>query len=76
VDVIISASNIAKGILNIVKGHTKYLTIAFALILEAADSSELPENVLCTFAVHSIHLDECPHLEDYDDQTTGEDVMD
>ena len=35
VDVIITASSIATGILSVVKGHTKSLTIAFALIIEA-----------------------------------------
>jgi hypothetical protein len=76
VDVIISASNIAKGILNIVKGHTKYLTIAFALIIEAASETELPENVLCTFGVHSIDLDQCPCLDDFNDSLGEEDMMD
>jgi hypothetical protein len=66
VDVIISASNIAKGILNVVKGNTKHLTLAFAIIIEAAESSELPECVLCAFQVHSLHLDLCPRLTECD----------
>lgn len=66
VDVIISASNIAKGILNVVKGNTKHLTLAFAIIIEAAEASELPENVLCAFQVHSLHLDRCPRLAECD----------
>jgi hypothetical protein len=36
VDVVITASSIAKGVLSVVKGHTKLLTIAFAFIIEAA----------------------------------------
>jgi hypothetical protein len=62
VDVIITASRIAKGILNVVKGHTKMLTMAFAFIIEAAEEEELPETVLCTFQLHSIHLEDCPRL--------------
>ena len=62
VDVIITASSIAKGILSVVKGHTKSLTIAFAFIIEAADQEDLPETVLCAFQVHALHLEDCPHL--------------
>lgn len=62
VDVIITASSIAKGILSVVKGHTKSLTIAFAFIIEAAEQEELPETVLCAFQVHALHLEDCPHL--------------
>jgi Protein ENHANCED DISEASE RESISTANCE 2, C-terminal len=62
VDVIITASSIAKGILSVVKGHTKSLTIAFALIIEAATHEDLPETVLCSFQVHYLNLDDCPHL--------------
>ena len=62
VDVIITASRIAKGILSVVKGHTKTLTIAFALIIEAAEEADLPETVLSTFQMHSIHLEDCPRL--------------
>eukprot|EP00751_Fragilariopsis_kerguelensis_P045437 CAMPEP_0170984348 /NCGR_PEP_ID=MMETSP0736-20130129/4794_1 /TAXON_ID=186038 /ORGANISM="Fragilariopsis kerguelensis, Strain L26-C5" /LENGTH=813 /DNA_ID=CAMNT_0011407997 /DNA_START=143 /DNA_END=2585 /DNA_ORIENTATION=+ len=62
VDVIITASSIAKGILNVVKGHTKSLTIAFALIIEAAKQEELPETVLCSYQVHALNLGDCPHL--------------
>jgi hypothetical protein len=62
VDVIITASSIAKGILSVVKGHTKSLTIAFAFIIEAAEQEELPETVLCAFQVHQLHLEDCPHL--------------
>ena len=64
VDVIITASSIAKGILSVVKGHTKSLTIAFAFIIEAATQEELPETVLCSFQVHALHLEDCPHLRD------------
>lgn len=62
VDIIITASSIAKGILSVVKSQTKSVTIGFALIIEAAEQSELPENILCSFQVHSLHLEECPIL--------------
>jgi hypothetical protein len=62
VDVIITASAIAKGILSVVKGHTKSVSIAFAIIIEANQADELPETVLCSFQVHSLHLEECPML--------------
>ena len=62
VDVIITASTIAKGILSVVKGHTKSVSIAFAFIIEASEEADLPETVLCTFQVHSLHLEECPIL--------------
>lgn len=66
VDVIITASKIAKGILSVVKGHTKSVSIAFALIIEASQADELPETVLCSFQVHSLHLEDCPLLPDCD----------
>eukprot|EP00980_Cylindrotheca_fusiformis_P015583 scaffold4452_cov155-Cylindrotheca_fusiformis.AAC.6 len=62
VDVIITASSIAKGILSVVKGHTKALSIAFAFIIEAAEQEELPETVLCSFQIHALHLEHCPQL--------------
>ena len=62
VDVIITASTIATGILSVVKGHTKSLTIAFAFIIEAAQEEELPETVLCSFQIHALHLENCPTL--------------
>ena len=62
VDVIITASSIAKGILNVVKGHAQSLSIAFALIIEASQPEELPETVLCSFQIHALNLDDCPHL--------------
>jgi Protein ENHANCED DISEASE RESISTANCE 2, C-terminal len=62
VDVIITASTIAKGILNVVKGHTNSLAIAFALIIEASEKEELPETVLCSFQVHFLNLEDCPML--------------
>lgn len=64
IDIIITASSIAKGILSVVKSQTKSVTIAFALIIEAAEQNELPENILCSFQVHSLHLEECPSLRD------------
>jgi Protein ENHANCED DISEASE RESISTANCE 2, C-terminal len=66
VDVIITASKIAKGILSVVKGHTKSVSIAFALIIEASQADDLPETVLCSFQVHSLHLEDCPLLPDCD----------
>ena len=65
VDVIITASRIAKGILNVVKGNTKRLTLGIAFIIEAAKESELPETVLCSCQLHSLHLELCPSLPQY-----------
>lgn len=65
VDVIITASTIAKGILSVVKGHTKSVSIAFAFIIEAAEQEELPETVLCSFQVHNLCLEDCPMLPEY-----------
>lgn len=62
VDVIITASSIAKGILSVVKGHTQSVSIAFAFIIEGTTEEELPETVLCSFQMHSLHLEECPEL--------------
>lgn len=64
VDILVTASRIARGILNVVKGHTKSLTIAFAFIIEASEMEQLPETVLCAFQVHSLHLEDCPELPD------------
>mmetsp|Transcript_32838 Transcript_32838/g.49532 ORF Transcript_32838/g.49532 Transcript_32838/m.49532 type:complete len:735 (+) Transcript_32838:140-2344(+) len=62
VDIIITASSIAKGILSVVKGHTRSLTIAFGFIIEAAEEEELPESVLCNFQLHELNLEYCPQL--------------
>merc|ERR1712150_309732 len=62
VDIIITASSIAKGILSVVKGHTRSLTIAFGFIIEAAEEEELPESVLCNFQLHELNLEDCPQL--------------
>jgi len=62
VDVIITASTIAKGILSVVKGHTQSVSIAFAFIIEGSLAEELPETVLCCFQMHSLHLEDCPLL--------------
>jgi len=64
VDVLVTASRIARGILNVVKGHTKSLTIAFAFIIEASTEAQLPETTLCAFQAHSLHLEDCPNLPD------------
>ncbi|GAX09730.1 hypothetical protein FisN_19Lh200 [Fistulifera solaris] len=65
VDVIITASSIAKGILSVVRGHTKSVSIAFAFIIEGVSEEELPESVLCCFQMHSLHLENCPILPDF-----------
>ena len=73
VDVIITASRIAKGILSVVKGHTNALTIAFGFIIEASEQDDLPETVLCSFQMHSLHLEDCSALPDCNlDELTGE----
>jgi len=64
VDLLVTASRIARGILNVVKGHTKSLTIAFAFIIEASEEYQLPETVLGAFQLHSLHLEDCPNLPD------------
>ena len=65
VDVIITASRIAKGILNVVKSHTKKLTMALSIIIEAATEEDLPETVLCSSQLHSLNLELCPQLPKY-----------
>jgi hypothetical protein len=65
VDVIITASRIAKGILNVVKSHTKKLTMALSIIIEATTEAELPETVLCSSQLHSLILENCPQLPKY-----------
>mmetsp|Transcript_1316 Transcript_1316/g.3339 ORF Transcript_1316/g.3339 Transcript_1316/m.3339 type:complete len:842 (+) Transcript_1316:261-2786(+) len=69
VDVIITASSIAKGILSVVKGHAKSLSIAFGLIIEAAKEEELPETVLSSFQIHALNLNDCPRLPDHNLET-------
>jgi hypothetical protein len=66
IDIIITASRIANGILNVVKGHTKNMSIAFAFIIEGVTAEELPETVLCSFQLNSVHLEKCPQLPDHD----------
>lgn len=73
IDIIITASTIAKGILSVVKGHTKAVTIGFAFIIESASQEELPENVLCSFQIHSIHIEDCPRLPERNLDDTYED---
>ena len=65
VDVIITASRIAKGILNVVKSHTKKLTMALSIIIEATTEEELPETVLCSSQLYSLNLERCPQLPKY-----------
>lgn len=74
VDVIITASRIAKGILSVVKGHTKHLTIALGFIIEGTKEEELPETVLASCQIHSLHLERCMRLPTYwDDYSDGDD---
>jgi len=72
VDVIITASKIANGILHVVKNHTKRLIIAFAFIIEAATESELPETVICSFQIHNLYLELCPQLPHFTIDDTNE----
>jgi hypothetical protein len=64
VDVLVTASRFARGILNVVKGHSKSLTIALGFIIEASEEVQLPETVLCACQVHSLHFEDCPNLPD------------
>jgi hypothetical protein len=73
VDVIITASTIAKGILSVVKGHTKSISIGFAFIIEAAEQQELPETVLCSFEVRNLCLEDCPILPEMETDSQNED---
>lgn len=50
------------AVFNVVKGHAKNLSIAFAFIIEAADEDELPETVLSTFELHKLDLELCEEL--------------
>jgi hypothetical protein len=70
VDVIITASRIAKGILSVVKGHTKHLTIALGFIIEGTNEEELPESVLASCQIHSLHLERCMKLPTYWDDSS------
>ncbi len=76
VDVIITASRVAKGILNVVKSHTKRLSLAIAFIIEAATESELPETVLCSCELHYLHLELCPSLPQYFLEDASDDSCD
>ena len=62
VDVHISCSRVASAILNVVRGHTKGLRIAFAFILEGKEEDELPETVLCAFALNKLEIELCQSL--------------
>lgn len=62
VDVHISYSRVASAILNVVRGHTKGLRIAFAFILEGKEEDELPETVLCAFALNKLEIELCQPL--------------
>lgn len=62
VDIHISGSKVASAILNVVRGHTKGLRIAFAFILEGKEVDELPETVLCAFALNKLEIELCQPL--------------
>ena len=63
VDLDVCASSVARGILSIVKNHTKNITIDLVWILEATGEAELPENVLGAFRLHSLDPDRCMLLQ-------------
>ena len=80
VDIHISGSKVASAILNVVRGHTKGLRIAFAFILEGKEVDELPETVLCAFALNKLEIELCqplppmpPDEEEVDDDGSGMD---
>ena len=67
VDLVVMASSVARGILSIVKSHTKSITIDLAFIIEGTEDAQLPENVLAAFRLHNLDPDKCPMLPDFVD---------
>ena len=61
-DLCVMASSVARGILSIVKSHTKSITIDLAFIIEGNGVEELPENVLSAFRLHSLDPDKAQML--------------
>jgi hypothetical protein len=72
VDLDVCASSVARGILSIVKNHTKNITIDLVWILEATGEAELPENVLGAFRLHSLDPDRCMLLPKFKESGDGE----
>mmetsp|Transcript_22947 Transcript_22947/g.33705 ORF Transcript_22947/g.33705 Transcript_22947/m.33705 type:complete len:640 (+) Transcript_22947:1592-3511(+) len=62
VDIVIGDSKLATNILNMVQGHTAAMTLAFGYIIEGVSDAELPEQVMCSFQVHHMHLKQCQPL--------------
>ena len=62
------ASSVARGILSIVKSHTKSITIDLAFIIEGSEPDQLPENVLAAFRLHNLDPDKCPVLPPFDEE--------
>ena len=74
VDIHISGSKVASAILNVVRGHTKGLRIAFAFILEGKEVDELPETVLCAFALNKLEIELCQPLPPMPDEEDDDNV--
>ncbi|GMI21946.1 hypothetical protein TrCOL_g7933 [Triparma columacea] len=64
VDLVVMSSSVARGILSIVKSHTKSITIDLAFIIEGAKEDELPERVMGAFRLHNLDPNRCPKLPD------------
>ena len=60
INIDISSSRIARGILNVVKGHVRVVSLAFAFIIEGITAKHLPERVMASFGIHSLNLEHCP----------------
>ena len=68
VDLVIMASSVARGILSIVKSHTKSIVIDLAFIIEGHEKELLPENVLAAFRLHSLDPDKCKELPEFEEE--------
>ena len=73
VDLVVMASSVARGILSIVKSHTKNIVIDLAFIIEGTEAEQLPENVLAAFRLHNLDPDKCPMLPEFVDAGEHED---
>jgi hypothetical protein len=71
VDLQVSASAIARGILGVVKSHTKSITIDLAFIIEGTEEDELPENVLAAFRLHELDPSLAMEIPVFEDEGTG-----
>jgi len=72
VDFVVMASSVARGILSIVKSHTKSITIDLAFIIEGSEPDQLPENVLAAFRLHNLDPDKCPVLPPFSEEEDQE----